>query len=204
MMPFFDLKTPLATLIAAALITTGMAVPAAAQTRPAATPSKPTAKPQQAAATPAAKPGQTQALLLETSGRWQAFSSQPGRPKLCYALSKPASRSPANLKDVEGFLFVSTRPGEGVRNEISLVMKFDLKENVEHLAVIGDQRFALAAKGQNLWLKNPAEESRMLDSMRRGTELEIRGTSKKGNPTSDRYSLAGIAQTVKRAEEACK
>jgi hypothetical protein len=192
MIPNSDLKTPLATLIAAALFATGMAASAAAQTKPA-------AKPQTAA-----KPGQTQALLLETSGRWQAFSSQPGRAKLCYALSKPASRSPANLKDVEGFLFISSRPGEGVRNEISIVMKFDLKENVEHLALVGDQRFALAAKGQNLWLKNPAEESRMLDSMRKGTDLEIRATSKKGNATSDKYSLAGIAQTAKRAEDACK
>lgn len=191
-----DLKTALATLLAAAIIGPCLTGAALAQAKPA-------AKPQPAAA-PAAKPGQTQALLLETSGRWQAFSSQPGRPKMCYALSKPSSRSPANLKDVEGFLFVSSRPGEGVRNEISMVMKFDLKENVEHQAVIGEQRFALAAKGQNLWLKNPAEESRMLDSMRKGTEMEIRATSKKGNATSDKYSLAGIAQTVKRAEEACK
>jgi invasion protein IalB len=196
MIPYSDLKTPLATLFGAAFLVTGMAASAMAQQKPA-------AKPQQAAAT-AAKPGQTQALLLETSGRWQAFSSQPGRAKMCYALSKPASRSPANLKDVEGFLFISSRPGEGVRNEISVVMKFDLKENVEHQAIIGDQRFALAAKGQNLWLKNPAEESRMLDSMRRGGDLEIRATSKKGNATSDKYSLSGIAQTVKRAEEACK
>lgn len=197
MIAYADFKTPLAMLLATALSGASLTDEALAQTKPA-------AKPQAAAAAPAAKPGQTQALLLETSGRWQAFSSQPGRPKMCYALSKPSSRSPANLKDVEGFLFVSSRPGEGVRNEISMVMKFDLKENVEHQAVIGEQRFALAAKGQNLWLKNPAEEARMLESMRKGTEMEIRATSKKGNPTSDKYSLAGIAQTVKRAEDACK
>jgi hypothetical protein len=197
MIAYPDFKTPLATVLATALFGACLTDAALAQAKPA-------AKAQAAAATPAAKPGQTQALLLETSGRWQAFSSQPGRPKMCYALSKPSSRSPANLKDVEGFLFVSSRPTEGVRNEISMVMKFDLKENVEHQAVIGEQRFALAAKGQNLWLKNPAEEARMLDSMRKGTEMEVRATSKKGNATSDKYSLAGIAQTVKRAEDACK
>ena len=75
---------------------------------------------------------------------------------------------PANLKDVEGLLFVSSRPGEGVRNEISFVMNFDLKEDVEHQAIIGNERFALVAKGQNMWLKNPAEEARMLDSLRKG------------------------------------
>lgn len=148
--------------------------------------------------------GQAQALLLETAGKWQAFSSQQGRSKVCYALSKAESRSPANLKDVEGLLFISSRPAEGVRNEISLVMNFDLNENVEHQAVIGSEQFALVAKGQNMWLKNPAEEPRMLDAMRKGSTLEIKGTSKRGNPTSDKYSLAGVTQVIKRAEDACK
>jgi hypothetical protein len=151
-----------------------------------------------------ASAGQGQALLLETAGKWQAFSSQQGRSKICYALSKAESRSPANLKDVDGLLFISSRPGEGVRNEISLVMNFPLKEDVEHQAIIGAERFALVAKGENIWLKNPAEEGRMLDAMRKGSGLEIKGTSKRGNPTSDKYSLAGISQIVKRAEDACK
>ncbi|MBN9454651.1 MAG: hypothetical protein J0I42_22150 [Bosea sp.] len=161
------------------------------------------AKPKPAAAA-AASSGQGQAMLLETAGKWQAFSSHQGRSKVCYALSKAETRIPANLKDVEGLLFVSSRPGEGVRNEISFVMNFDLKEGVEHQAIIGNERFALVAKGQNMWLKNPAEEPRMLDALRRGSGLEVKGTSKRGNPTSDKYSLAGISQIVKRAEDACK
>jgi len=156
------------------------------------------------AARPAAAAGQAQALLLETAGKWQAFSSQQGRTKVCYALSKAESRLPANLKEVEGLLFVSNRPTEGVRNEISFVMNFDLKEDVEHQAIIGTERFALVAKGQNMWLKNPAEEPRMLDALRKGAGLEIKGTSKRGNATTDKYSLAGMSQTVKRAEDACK
>ncbi|RXT50911.1 hypothetical protein B6S44_22470 [Bosea sp. Tri-44] len=179
----------------AALIFAGTSAQAQAQRAPA---SKP------APAKTAAAGGQGQALLLETAGKWQAFSSQQGRSKICYALSKAETRIPANLKDVEGLLFISSRPGEGVRNEISLVMNFDLKEDVEHQAIIGSDRFALVAKGQNVWLKNPAEEGRMLDALRKGAGLEIKGTSKRGNPTSDKYSLAGISQIVKRAEDACK
>lgn len=178
----------------ASVLLAGLASPALAQ--------KPAPKPAPQKA--AAASGQAQALLLETAGKWQAFSSQQGRSKVCYALAKPDSRLPVNLKDVEGLLFVSSRPAEGVRNEISFVMNFDLKEDVEHQALIGDERFALVAKGQNMWLKNPAEEPRMLDALRKGSTLEIKGTSKKGNPTADRYSLAGVSQTVKRAEDACK
>lgn len=155
----------------------------------------------QAAATGAT---QAQALLLETAGKWQAFSSQQGRSKICYALSKAETRSPANLKDVDGLLFVSSRPAEGVRNEISLVMNFDLKEDVEHQAIVGDDRFAMVAKGKYMFLKNPAEEPRMLDALRKGAGLEVKATSKRGNATSDKYSLAGLTQVIKRAEDACK
>ena len=181
-----------ASLFAASVI----AVPASAQPKP-----KPQAKPAPVAS---ASAGQAQAMLLETAGKWQAFSSQQGRSKVCYALSKAEARLPANLKDIEGLLFVSSRPTEGVRNEISFVLNFDLKEDVEHQAIIGSERFALVAKGQNMWLKNPAEEPRMLDALRKGSGLEVKGTSKRGNSTSDKYSLAGMNQTVKRAEDACK
>ena len=155
----------------------------------------------------AAKPaaGQTQAMLLETSGRWQAFATQgTGKARTCYALGKPTERKPANLKDVAGYVFISSRPGEGIKNEISFVMGFDLKEGVEHQAQIGEQKFVLVAKGQNLWLKNPAEEPRVLDAMRKSSNLDIKATSKRGNPTSDKFALAGVAQTVKKAEDACK
>lgn len=147
---------------------------------------------------------QAQALLLETAGKWQAFSAQQDRTKICYALSKAETRAPANLKDIEGLLFISSRPAQGVRNEISLVMNFDLKEDVEHQAVIGEERFALVAKNKHMFLKNPAEEPRMLDALRKGAGLEIKATSKRGNATSDKYSLAGLTQVVKRAEDACK
>lgn len=156
---------------------------------------------------PAAKPpaGQAQAMLLDTSGKWQAFAMQgQGKARTCYALGKPAERKPANLKDVAGYIFVSNRPGEGIRNEISFVMGFDLKEGIEHQALVGEQKFVLVAKGQNLWLKNPAEESRLLDAMRKASSAEVKATSKRGNVTGDKYTLAGIAQTVKKAEDACK
>jgi invasion protein IalB len=188
-----SLRSSALSLVAALAVAT--ALPALAA------PAKP--KPAAAAASPAGA-GQGQAMLLETAGKWQAFSSQQGRSKVCYALSKAESRSPANLKDVEGLLFISNRPAEGVRNEISFVMNFDVKEGVEHQAVIGAERFALVAKGKNMWLKNPAEEPRMLDAMRKGAGLEIKAASKRGNATSDKYSLAGMSQVLKKADDACK
>jgi hypothetical protein len=171
----------------------------AAQTRPAlqATPARQTAKPAPAG------PAGHQAALLGTFRDWNAYSSAVGRGKVCYALAEPKARTPVNLKDTKGYLFISTRTAERVKNEISLVMNFDLKEDVDHELVIGQTKVALVGKGQNLWIKNPAEEGRAIDAMRRGSELTVRGTSKRGNPTSDRYSLAGFSEAVDAAAKDC-
>jgi hypothetical protein len=154
----------------------------------------------------AAKPNDASKVHeLEKAGRWTAYATQGSGPqRTCYALGKARERKPANLKDVEGLMFVTTRPAASIRNEIAFVMNFDLKEDIEHFAVIGEQRYALVAKGQRMWLRNPAEEGRMLDAMRRANEMEIRSTSKRGNPASDSYALQGLAQIVKKAEDSCK
>ena len=44
----------------------------------------------------------------------------------------------------------------------------------------------------------------MLAAMKRGGSLVVKASSKRGNATTDRFSLAGIAQALDRAEKECK
>jgi hypothetical protein len=152
----------------------------------------------------AAAPAGSQAKPLQAYGDWEAHAAGTGRTRVCYALSKPKSRLPTNLKDVAGYLFVATRPAEKVRNEISMIMNFDLKESAEHQVVIGREQFALAAKGKNLWVKNPAEERRVIEAMKRAKELTVKGTSAKNNATTDKYSLTGFDDALERVQKECR
>ena len=101
-------------------------------------------------------------------------------------------------------MFVATRPAEKVKNEISLIMNFDLKEGVDHQAVMGRDQYVLVAKGKNLWVKNPAEEGKVLESMKRANDLVVKGASAKGNATSDRYSLKGFGDALDRVQKECR
>jgi hypothetical protein len=166
---------------------------------------KPAASGQSKPAAPGAgAPGGAQVNLLQAYGDWSAYATPPGRTKVCYALSHPKSRLPSNLKDVQGFMFVATRPAERVKNEISLIMNFDLKEGVDHQAVMGRDQYVLVAKGKNLWVKNPAEEGKVLESMKRANDLVVKGASAKGNATSDRYSLKGFGDALDRVQKECR
>ena len=54
-------------------------------------------------------------------------------------------------------------------------------------------------EGANLWVKNAAQESALVAEMRKGKTLVVKATSKKGNLTTDTYSLSDFAQAIDRA-----
>jgi len=136
-------------------------------------------------------------------------------------LAQPKDRAPADLKRDPAYAFISDRPGEGVRNEISFIMGFDVVNPPddagaaaaadskkkpaakEATAIVGDQSFELLAKSANLWVKNAAKESQLVGEMRKGSKLEVKATSKRGNTTTDTYSLVGFAQALDRVQKDC-
>jgi len=166
---------------------------------------------------PAAKPE-----LVGSYGDWSVFHSQSGKAKICYTLAQPKQRDPDDLKRDPGYAFISERPGEGVRNEVSFIMGFDVgapsaeadsgdskdkkKDKTKLIAPtaeIGDASFDLLPKGADLWVKNAAQESSLVAEMRKGKTLVVKATSKKGNLTTDTYSLSGFAQAIDRALKDC-
>jgi hypothetical protein len=159
----------------------------------------PKPKPAAAATSPTGGP----ATLLGTFGDWGAYTAQTGRTKICYALSQPKARQPANLANTPGYLFVSFRPAENVRNEVALVMGFPTKEGGDAEATIGTTNYALVTKGSNAWVKNPAEEAQVIATMAKGQAMVVKATSARNNPTSDRYSLGGFSQALERAKKEC-
>ena len=160
--------------------------------------------------------------LVGSYGDWKVYHSASGKAKICYLLAEPKSREPGDEKHDKAYAFISERPAERVRNEVSFVMGFevataaDLKERkgkkpkkgeaeaaAGPTAVIGDAEFNLAPKGNDLWVKNPAEEGKVIDEMRKGTTLVIKASTKRGRATSDTYSLSGFSQAVDKALKDC-
>jgi len=142
-------------------------------------------------------------LQVGNYGDWGAYLAQTGKDKTCYALASPKDRTPGGLKRDPAYVFISNRPGENVRNEVSIIMGFALKEAGEARAEIGGSNFDLVGKGTNAWIKNPAEESKFVEALKKGSKLVVKAPSLKGNVTTDTYSLSGISQALERVQKDC-
>ena len=157
---------------------------------------------------PAANPA-AQATLLGQFGDWGAYTASPGGRKVCFALSKPTASqdNPSNRRTAANivYLFVSTRPDEKVKDEVSmLVTGYGFKSNTEAAVAVGTANFAMYTQNDGAWVKNAPEEAQLVDAMRKGADLVIKATTSKGTKTTDTFSLKGISQALDRAAEECK
>jgi invasion protein IalB len=158
------------------------------------------------ATTAAAPAGEAEPTLLGQYGDWGAYSATPAGAKVCFALAKPKTTKtePAGRKRDSSYLFVSTRPAENVKNEVSVVIGYPFKTSSDATAEIGTAKFAMYTQNDGAWIKNVAEEARMVDAMRKGADVTVKGTSGRGTASTDQYSLKGLAQALDKIEQECK
>ena len=187
----------------------------------------PTAKP--AAAKPAAKPstakkpekpapakdtktaavsspaGSAQPSLLGQYGGWGAYTANPNGRKVCFALAKPASSqtSPAGKTRDQALVYVSNRPAEKVKEEVSIIIGYPFRPSSEASVEIGGSKFGMYTQNDGAWIKNAADESKLVDTMRKGADMVVKGVSGHGTQTTDTFSLKGLQQALDRIAQEC-
>ena len=163
------------------------------------------------AAKPAAKPepaaiGGSEPTLIGQFGTWGAYAAMPNGKKVCFALAKPSSSktNPPNRPRDPAYAFISTRPAEKVTNEVSIMIGYVLKQGSESVLEVGGASYAMYTQGDGLWIKNAAEEERMVEAMRKAADVTVKGVSAKGTETTDVFSLKGLSQALDRVAQDCR
>ncbi len=142
---------------------------------------------------------------LATFGEWGAYLAESGKSRTCYALGQPKNREPkAKLKDTSAYIFISSRPGEGVRNEVAVNLGYPTKDGSAATAAIDGDDWELITKGTNAWVKDQAKEKEFVGALRGGSKLVIKASSVKGTSTTDTYALKGLSDALARVAQECK
>jgi len=81
---------------------------------------------------------------------------------------------------------------------------YTVKPGSESTLQVGGGTYAMYTQGDGLWIKNAAEEERMVEAMRKSADLTVKAVSAKGTETIDSFSLKGLAQALDRLGQDCR
>ncbi|MFO1155165.1 MAG: invasion associated locus B family protein [Rhodospirillales bacterium] len=149
-----------------------------------------------------AKPAAAQDVL-GTFGAWTAFSEKTGGKLTCYVGAKPKKMEGKYTSRDPAYLLVSHRPAEKVRGEVSLEAGFTFKSGSEPVVAIGPKTFKLFSKGSNAWATDATADKQLVQAMKTGNDLVVKGISARGTATTDTYSLGGFSAALAAIDKAC-
>ena len=134
---------------------------------------------------------------------WESFVLSNEGVKTCFAQSVPIVRAPKKIKREPSRLFVSFRPAENIKNEISVTNGYEFKLKAPVSAKSGKKTYNLFSKGRFAWTEDIEEDQKLITTMRKASRLMIVGNSEKGEQTTDHYSMMGFTKAYNAAKKSC-
>ena len=134
---------------------------------------------------------------------WKSFVLMRGESKVCFAQSIPVVRAPKKFKRDPSRLFVSFRPFENIKNEISVTNGYEFKQKAPVTAKSGKKVYDLFSKGRFAWVVDNEDEKKLIATMKKASRLMIVGNSDNGNQTTDHYSMMGFTKAYNTAKKSC-
>ena len=135
---------------------------------------------------------------------WESFVLSQEGNKICFAQSIPVVRAPKKLKREPSRLFVSFRPNENIKNEISVTNGYEFKLKAPVAAKSGKKSYDLFSKGKFAWLVDNEDEAKLIVTMKKASRLMIIGNTTKGDQTTDHYSMMGFTKAYNTAKKSCR
>ena len=134
---------------------------------------------------------------------WESFVLSQEGSKICFAQSMPVVRAPKKIKREPSRLFVSFRPNENIKNEISVTNGYEFKPKAPVAAKSGKKTYDLFSKGRFAWVVDNKDEAKLIVTMKKASRLMIIGNTNKGDQTTDHYSMMGFTKAYNTAKKSC-
>lgn len=148
------------------------------------------------AATASAEPNR-----VSKHGEWTVFTETDGG-KTCFIATIPTAQNPTSLSWAPQIL-ITRGAITGGRNEPSIQAGYTYQEGSTVTLSIGSDSFSLFTDKDGAWVADIEPERRVVAAMKRGSLMIIKGTSERGNVTTDTYSLSGVTAGIKRITQLC-
>ena len=134
---------------------------------------------------------------------WESFVLSQDGNKVCFAQSAPLIRAPKKLKRDPSRLFVTFRPAENIKNEVSVTNGYDFKIKAPVTAKSGKKSYDMFSKKRYAWVVDNKDEIKLITTMKKASRLMIIGNTDKGDQTTDHYSMMGFTKAYNTAKKNC-
>ncbi len=142
--------------------------------------------------------------LIGSYSDWDAYVFYEGDSKVCYMASKPKKDEGDYSKRGEIYALVTHRPAEGTKNVFSYIAGYTYKTGSDASVEVNGQKFVLFTQDDTGWAPDAETDGRIVDSIRKGSDMVVRGTSSRGTSTKDTFSLKGSSSAHDKITEECK
>jgi len=134
---------------------------------------------------------------------WKTMVLVESTGTVCFAQSSPVLQAPkSNIRDAR--LFVTFRPAEKIKDEISASPGYEFNKNNSVIATSGKNKIKFDIIQQGFaWIADNKIEKKMVKVMKKGSRIMITGYNQKGSQTIDHYSLLGFTKAYNAAKKAC-
>ena len=133
---------------------------------------------------------------------WESFVAETDQGKICFAQTTPTKRAPGAIQRNQSKLFVTFRPAENIKDEVSITSGHDYKSS-SVTASSGKRKYSFFSQKDFAWLLDDQEEMKFIKLMKKATDLIIKARTVKGAETTDHYSMMGFTKAYNTAKKTC-
>ena len=134
---------------------------------------------------------------------WESFKLLENEKKICFAQSIPVLKAPKQFGRDPSRLFVTFRPTEEIKNEVSVTSGYTFQKKSSVVAKSGKKVFDFFSQGRFAWIRDNDEEEKFIKAMKKASRVIITGKTELGKKTTDHYSLMGFTKAYNVAKKNC-
>ena len=134
---------------------------------------------------------------------WETFTVTENNNKICFAQSIPILRAPKKFERNPSRLFISFRPTEDIKDEVSATSGYTFQKEKIVKAKTGKKTYDFFSREEFAWILDTEEEQRFIKAMKKASRVMIIGRTEKGKQTIDHYSLMGFTKAYNTAKKNC-
>lgn len=136
-------------------------------------------------------------------GHWSAYAVNAASEPMCYVASAPVKEEGKYQSRGKVWALVSHLRSREPPGEVQFVAGYRFKKgSVVEVVIDNKTTFTLFTDDGDAWPYN-GEDRDLIEAMKRGLNMVVRGTSWRDTETADSYSLSGFTAAYNEATAAC-